>query len=99
MTGQRTGPTSNWLLSHFSFVGCRAQTQVAPAYPTHTAPPAPAHDPGVSSARLIVLGEGNTAHEEVLACDEGPLRSFGTQFMGAQVGQMRGFAFQEVHGT
>lgn len=46
----------------------------------HTEPLTPAHYPAVGSVRLVVLRDGNTAHEEVLACDEGQLRYFVTQY-------------------
>jgi hypothetical protein len=36
--------------------------------------------PAVGSVRLVVLRDGNTAHEEVLACDGRQLRYFVTQY-------------------
>ena len=46
----------------------------------HTEALTPAAYPAVGSVRLIVLKDKNTAHEEVLECDERHVRSLVTQY-------------------
>lgn len=50
----------------------------------HTETLTPASFPAVGSVRKVVLNDGNSAHEEVLACDEGRLRYFVTQYTSPQ---------------
>jgi hypothetical protein len=50
----------------------------------HTEPLTDLRYPAVGSVRLVFLLDGNTAHEEVLTCDERQLRYFVTQYSSPQ---------------